>query len=125
MKFKSTLACVALIIAIGCAGFQRECTGCNAGAFGSDWVVAQYDMNMQPKAAWVLTNTSISNESSSDGIYWLDAESGHLVHISGWYNRVQVKNHQFKAAAKLVGIDLDYVQNGAYPALKPVEQKEE
>ena len=124
MKFKSTLSCIALILAIGCAGFQRECTGCNAGAFGSDWIVVQYDMNMKPKCAWQLSGTSISNESSSDGIYWLDAGSGHLVHISGWYNRVQVKNRQFKAAAKLVGIDLDFVQNGAYPASEPIKPVE-
>ena len=124
MKIKTIITTALLTFAIGCAGYQRSCSSFTATSFGSDWIVVQYNMNLEPKCAWQLTNTSISNESQTDGIYWLDSESGHLVHISGWYNRVQVKNHQFKAAAKLVGVDLNLIQNGAYPAPNPVESNQ-
>jgi len=95
---------------------ERSCSSSIASEFGSDWIVVQYDMDMQPKNCWKLVNTSITNETSSDGIYWLDNGSGHLVHISGWYNRVQVKNSDFEAAAKLVNVETALIQNGAYPA---------
>jgi hypothetical protein len=119
MRFKTILSVWALTLALGCAGVQRGCSVFSAESFGSDWIVVQYDMNMKPKCAWKLYNTSITNESSSDGIYWLDASSGHLVHISGWYNRVQVKGHDFNVAAKLVGVDMSLIQNGVYPADSP------
>ena len=81
---------------------------------GADWIVVQYDMNCQPKMAWLLRGTGITNEGYSDGIYWYDP-AGHLIHISGWYNRIQVKGEQFEAAAKLLGVDVNLIQNGKYP----------
>jgi hypothetical protein len=117
-KIKTVISIVLLSLVIGCAGMQRGCSGFAAESFGADWIVVQYDMNMQPKCCWKLTNTSITNETNSDGIYWVDSRTGHLVHISGWYNRVQVKDRDFEAAAKLVNVDLSLIQNGIYPASK-------
>lgn len=53
-------------------------------------------------------------QSSSDGIYWKDTKTGHLVHISGWYNRVQVENGRFEEACELTGVKLEYIKNGRY-----------
>lgn len=103
-----------LFLMTSCAGFNRGCASCNAGAFGSDWIVVQYKMDGTPINCWRLHDTSVSNEQQTDGIYWLDPESNHLVHISGWYNRVQIKNANFESAAKLIGIDLNKCQNGRY-----------
>jgi hypothetical protein len=125
MRLRTFITIGMLMVIVGCAGYQRGCSSWNAQAFGSNWVVVQYDMTLTPKCAWVLHNTSISNEDGSDGIYWLDSETGHLIHISGWYNRVQVTGNRFKQAAKLVGVDLQYVQNGKYPAEQPQDVEKE
>lgn len=106
MKFKRVLPVIFLSLFIGCTGITRGCS--------ADWIVVQYDMAMTPKACWILRNSSITNESGSDGIYWLDQESGNLVHISGWYNRVQVTRGRFEKAAQLIGVDLDLIKNGKY-----------
>lgn len=113
-QFKLILSVIMLATIIGCAGMQRGCSSFSAQSFGSDWIVVQYDMDMNPKCCWKLKNTSIANETSSDGIYWRDSKSGHLVHLSGWYNRVQVANGDFEEAAKLVNVDLSLIQNGVY-----------
>lgn len=107
---------LSLMLLTGCAGMQRSCSSSWAGAVGSDWIVVQYDFNMQPKCAWKLQGVSIANEEGSDGIYWKDSTTGHLIHISGWYNRVQVDNGRFDEAAKLVGIDVNLIKNGKYSA---------
>jgi hypothetical protein len=88
----------------GCAGFWRGCSSWSAQAFGSDWIVVQYNNQGQVFKCWRLGNTSIANEQSSDGIYWKSPD-GHLVHISGWYNRVQVYNANWTGAAKQLGLD--------------------
>lgn len=100
----------------GCAGFQRGCSSWQAERFGSDWVVVQYAMSGAPFNCWVLRGTSITNEDKSDGIYWLDSNTNHLVHISGWYDRVQVANGDFTRAASLVGVDLNKCGDGHYPS---------
>lgn len=92
-----------VVFLVGCAGMQRDCAGCNAGAFGADWVVVQMDMNGRPFRCWTLRNTSISNEEHSDGIWW-QSPNGNLVHISGLYNRVQVSNGNWSAAYQEVGL---------------------
>jgi hypothetical protein len=56
---------------------------------------------------------SVENEKESDGVYWL-ARDGHLVHIGGWYNRVQVEGGQWESAAELVGVNLVACLGGAY-----------
>lgn len=55
---------------------------------------------------------SVANEDGTDGIYW--QQDGHLVHISGWYNRVQVDDDKFEAAAALLGVELARCTNGKY-----------
>lgn len=98
---------------VGCASQQRSCASCNAEAYGADWVVVQYRYDGAPINCWSLRNVSITNEEHSDGVYWLDP-AGHMVHISGWYNRVQVGHGDFKAAAVSVGVDVARCGNGAY-----------
>lgn len=104
----------------GCAGMSRSCSSCNAGAYGADWLVVQYRNDGTPISCWRLETTSISNEDHSDGIYWVDGKSGNLVHISGWYNRVQVERRQWDHAAKNLGIELAQCNEGVYtPSPKP------
>lgn len=117
MKRILSLTLLALLL-VGCAGFNRGCSAWNAQNFGSDWLVVQYKMDGQPMNCWVLKGESVSNEHSSDGIYWKDTTTGHLVHISGWYNRVQLDGSTGLAeAAKLVGVDASKCGNGVYPKL--------
>jgi hypothetical protein len=104
---------VALLAAVvGCAGLDRGCSSWCASAVGANWIIVQYNNLGTPLACWKLDDVSVDNEEHSDGIYW--KQNGHLVHISGWYNRVQVDNGDFKGAAALLGIDLERCQNGAY-----------
>ena len=112
MKKVLSLVVLAMIFC-GCEGYKRQIAGCHASKFGADWVVAQYDMHGIPFNAWILRDVSVENEAASDGIYWL-APEGHLVHVSGWYNRVQVENGDFTTACSLIGVDVDLVKNGAY-----------
>ncbi len=102
------------ILFTGCTGIQRGCSSWWATNAGADWIIVQYAANGDPINCWKLNNTSVTNEGNSDGIYWEETNSGHLVHISGWYNRVQVKNGEFEEAAKLLGIDVHLIKNGKY-----------
>ena len=116
MRWRRALLIVLICVGPGCAGFQRSWSSGCAENFGSDWVVAQFDMEGRPFNCWKLKETSITNESGSDGIYWKDTKSGHLVHIAGWYNRVQVDSDDYEAAAKLLNVDITKCGNGKYPA---------
>lgn len=109
------------LLLVGCAGTSRSCASCNAENFGADWIIVQYRVDGVPINCWQLRQVSVANEQGSDGIYWA-TPSGNLIHISGWYNRVQVKG-SFESAAKEVGIDLAACPGGRYnepkkPALK-------
>lgn len=117
--FRLIAAFCALGLLLGCAGFDREWKSGCAEHLGSDWIIVQYAVDGHPFAAWKLVKTSVSNEKNSDGIYWADEQTGHLVHISGWYNRVQVQNGRFDEAAKLLGVDLNQIGNGKYPRENP------
>ena len=97
----------------GCAGWSRDCSSCTASSFGSDWIIVQYRNDGTPINCWMLRNTAIDNEHGTDGIYWQEP-SGHLVHISGWYNRVQVTGGDFKGAAKQLNVNYDSCTEGAY-----------
>ncbi len=103
-----------LLFFAGCAGLGRGCSSWQANNFGSDWIIVQYKFDGTPINCWKLNDVSVTNETNSDGIYWKD-ESGHLVHISGWYNRVQVQGGRYEEAAKLVGVDINLIGNGKYP----------
>jgi hypothetical protein len=106
MKNKSFWA---LLFLTGCAGWSRDCSSCTAESLGSDWLVAQYGYDGKPINCYQLENVSISNERSSDGIYWEDS-NGNLVHISGWYERVQVSHYKWEAAAKTLRVKLEDCQ---------------
>lgn len=112
-RARNMLYALALSVS-GCAGWSRSCSSWEAENFAADWAVAQFDAAGKPFNCWKLEDTSITNEPHSDGIYWKDSPSGHLVHISGWYNRVQVENGQWKTAAEAVGVELDKCTNGKY-----------
>ena len=104
---KSLLTALLLIasslVLFGCQGLERGCSSGLATSFGADWVIAQYDMNGLPYRCWMLENTSIDNEPASDGIYWKSPD-GSLVHISGTYNRVQVKGGKWDQALAEIGL---------------------
>ena len=113
---KRWFALCVLVVLSGCAGTARSCSSFSAESFGADWIVVQYRTDGTPLNCWKLKNASITNEQGSDGIYWKDPESGHLVHISGWYNRVQVTGNNYEEAARLVGVDMGACGNGKYPS---------
>ena len=101
----SRIVLYALCLTIaGCAGFSRGCASCTAQSFGADWVVVQADLHGKPFRCWELRNVSISNEEHSDGIYWVDTQSGNLVHLAGHYNRVQVVGNNWSNAFEHVGL---------------------
>ena len=112
---KKYLKYVPFLFLLGCASVSRDCASCNAENFGSDWIIIQYGFDGKPINCWQERNVAISNESTSDGIYW--QHGSHLIHISGWYNRVQVSNSDFEGEAKAVGVDLVRCQGGAYKSL--------
>ncbi len=112
------LAFFALLLT-GCAGFQRDCSSSCAQSLGGDWIIVQYRFDGTPINCWELRNTAVSSEDHSDGIYWQDPQ-GHLVHISGWYNRVQVMGNRWDEAAKTLGVEDTKCKNGVYAvALTP------
>lgn len=114
MKIKKYGVLLFLVLS-GCAGFWRGCADFRATNFGSDWVVVQYRYDGTAFHCWKLRDTSISNENSSDGIYWQDSKTRHLVHVSGWYNRVQVFGGDYDGAGALLGVEAAKCGNGHYP----------
>jgi len=109
---KTYIKYIPFLFLFGCAGMARDCSSCSAESFGSDWIIIQYAFDGKPINCWQELNAAISNEPGSDGIYW--EHGSHLIHISGWYNRVQVFNKDFAGAARSVGVDLDRCTGGAY-----------
>lgn len=104
---------IAFFLLAGCAGTMRDCSSCTAENFGADWIVVQYAASGQINNCWSLRNVGITNEPSSDGIFWR-SPAGHLVHIGGWYARVQVVNNDFEGAAKLLGVEYSHCKDGKY-----------
>lgn len=111
---KKTWHNLIFVLLVGCAATSRDCASCNASSFGSDWVVLQYGFDGKPINCWKLIDTAVSNEHATDGIFWQDSKSRHLVHISGWYNRVQVSGGDFEGAARAVGVDIRQCAGGKY-----------
>jgi hypothetical protein len=91
---KKWFIAAALVFSSACAGQQKSCATFNAGSFGADWIVVQFDMSGKIFHCWKLEGVVVENESSGDGISWLNSR-GHIVHIGGWYNRVQVGGKDF------------------------------
>ena len=101
---KSIWARYAAILAlVGCAGTQRSCSSSCAETYGADWVIVKTTMDGVPFRCWQLEGVSVANEGASDGIYW-KSEDGHLVHIQGNYERVQVERGDWKGALAQVGL---------------------
>lgn len=126
--FRQFVCYALLIIFGGCAGTQRGCASSCAEELGADWVVVQVDMRGRPFRCWELHDVSIANEHASDGIYWED-EHGNLVHISNFYNRVQVTGRNWEAAYATLGLApgacaairaVRYAPAVAEPAAEPV-----
>lgn len=105
VRWARRLRALPFILLAGCAGQMRSCSAGMAERFGADWLIAQYKTDGTPLHCWRLPDTSVVNETGSDGIYWKDPR-GHLVHISGWYNRVQVTGGDWAGAAASIGVDI-------------------
>jgi len=110
----------------GCASLDRGCTSCMATEFGSDWIVVQLSaMDGKPIRCWRLNSASVVSEQNSDGIRWKDTDNGNMVHIAGFYNYVQVKNRQWGAAFRQLGLTGEFCDQlskrgwGATPEAKP------
>jgi len=86
-----------------CAGVDRACSATCASGLGADWIVVQYTMAGDPIRCWKLEAVSVSNETNSDGIYWL-SEDGNLVHISSQYNMVQVEGERWREGFAELGL---------------------
>lgn len=117
MKLKYAFVALAIAILPGCAGMGRSWSAGCAENFGADWVVVQYRQDGTAFHCWKLSDVSMTNEKASDGIYWKD-RSWNLVHISGWYNRVQVFGGRYEAASVLLGVESSKCDNGVYPSGK-------
>lgn len=113
MKLPRPFLVVALLAFTSCAGMGRGCSRWQAENMGADWVVVQLSNDGKPFNCWKLDDVSVTNEPASDGVYW-KTPSGHLIHISGWYNRVQVKDRNFQEAAKQLGVDIGLCKEGRY-----------
>lgn len=96
---------VSLFSLTSCKGYDRQMAVANADNYGADWIVAQDSYDGHVYRCWKLHDTSVATEEHSEGIHWLD-NSGHIVHISGWYNRVSVSNSNWEDAAKQIDVDL-------------------
>lgn len=101
----------------GCAGISKSCSQFGASVGGSDWIVVQFDQTGRPFNCWKLRGAAVDN-SEGGNVDWQDPTNGHLVHITGWENRVQVKDGNFASAARLVGVDEAQCNNGVYPDMR-------
>lgn len=93
---------------------MRDCSSCNASSFGSNWLLVQYQYDSKPMNCWRLEDTALDAE-GSNGLFWKDGKSGHLIHISGIaLNRVQVSGDNWQSAADHLGVKLAACKNGRY-----------
>ena len=104
---------VLTLLLVSCVGIERGGSSCMAQGLGADWIVVQYKLDGTPLNCWMLEHSGVASESSSDGIFWKSPE-GHLVHLSGHYNYVQVTRGDFKDAAVELGIDPARCKGGRY-----------
>jgi hypothetical protein len=105
---------LAAALTLGCAGIQKSCSQFGASSFGANWIVVQYGFDGKPFHCWKLMNVAV-DDSTGGNVDW-QTRDGHLVHLTGWENRVQVRGNDFAGAARLVGVDADQCDNGTYPA---------
>ncbi len=108
-----------LLLFTGCAGLDRDCAHCGTEFSGANWLVVQLKMDGEIKNCWQLHGLAVSNEQGSDGIWW--ADHGEQVHISGWYNYVQVVD--WNSAAVTLGVNLTQCTGGRYRSLDEIRKK--
>ena len=78
---------------------QRSTSAAWSSVAGADWLVVQYSQNGDVINYWTLTNKSVGNEGSSDGIYFID-DDGSVVHLSGHYVYVERKEASWDSLKK-------------------------
>jgi len=108
---------IGCVVLAGCAGASKDCAQFGASNFGADWIIVQYAQDGRPFHCWKLTNVAV--DSTAGGNVDWQTRDGHLVHLTGWENRVQVRNGDFDGAARLVGVDASRCVSGIYPADSP------
>ncbi|MEK7648404.1 MAG: hypothetical protein AAB400_00615 [Patescibacteria group bacterium] len=114
MKFRTVVFTTFVLLLSGCAGMFRSCSNDWAETAGADWIVIERNCNGTPVTCYKLKSVSVTNEPHSDGIQW---NAGlHMMHVSGWYNRVQVHGRKWDEAAQMLGIDANLCGMGTYPA---------
>jgi hypothetical protein len=106
------------ILLTSCAAWDRECAQCGTEVHGANWLVVQLKMDGEIKNCWQLKDLAVANERSSDGIWWVDRNE--QVHISGWYNYVQV--HDWNTAAVTLGVNLAQCTGGRYHTLEEIKE---
>ena len=80
-----------IVLIVGPKTIERQFSSWRASAYGSDWLVVQYSGMGKVMTHWELHDKSIGNEEHSDGIYFTD-DNGNVIHLSGHYVYVQVKD---------------------------------
>lgn len=118
-KAKKVLTVCMTVFACGCAGLAKDCSQFSASSFGSDWMVVQYAQDGRPFHCWKLRDAAVDSEQGGN-LNWKDPSNGHMVHVTGWENRVQVINGDFETAARLLGVEGRLCGNGVYPMTAPV-----
>jgi hypothetical protein len=96
-KVKTLCLLTFLCFFCACTGFERGCSNNVAQSFGADHVVVKLRYDGTPYRCWILNDVSITNEETSDGIYWKN-QAGHLVHVSGSYDYITVGNGKYETA---------------------------
>ena len=86
-----------LFLIIGPNKINRFWQNYKADAYGSDWLVVQYDMTGSPIQYWELKDKSIGSEFNSDGIFFTDNDNL-VIHLSGFYNYIEIKDNNFEKA---------------------------
>lgn len=105
---KLVVLCVTMFLVIlGLIWFLAICPqGCrsrveswSSSAYGADWLVVHYAQDGSVINFWELKNKSVGNEENSDGINFVDSD-GNVVHLSGRYVYVEIKNSMWDEAKK-------------------------
>ena len=108
----ASLLLLLLLLLSGCGkGWERDVAISNADMDGADWIVAQDSNDGKVYRCWKLHDVSVAPEEHTDGIHWLDSNN-HIVHVSGWYNRISVVGGKWEEAAKQIDVDLTKCHEG-------------
>lgn len=97
---KKLRAILPFLFLAGCAGSQRSCADNMARTYGANWLIAQTSADGTVARCWKVQGQAVDNEKHADGIMWLDPNTGHLVHVSGWISRVMVSGGDWQGLAR-------------------------